>query len=285
MDCRVGTIFPPRNDMPVILSDSEGSQTPHPVFRFSAKAQNRKQTSPSRGEVKKVAFTLAEVLITLGIIGIVAAMTMPSVIAKHQKQVTVSRLKKAYTTLSQMVEKTQANDDPALYFLTGNYLNKNTSKQFFETYWLPYFNNPLVAADSRTPYSSTKPYSRLNGNPYTFSVHTQNVSGRMLFVTQDGTIYLVDLLSKWSSGSDETLGIFRTIVDVYCDINGKKPPNTFGKDVFIFKVDYNRNVVQPGCNNWSITSINNDCKKGGDGMCCAKKIMQDGWQIKDDYPW
>ena len=46
---------------------------------------------PSR---EKVAFTLAEVLITLGIIGVVAALTMPSLIQKHKKQETTARFKK-----------------------------------------------------------------------------------------------------------------------------------------------------------------------------------------------
>ena len=53
----------------------------------------------------KRGFTLAEVLITLGIIGIVAAMTMPTLIGNYQKNVTVNRLKKNYATISQMFTK------------------------------------------------------------------------------------------------------------------------------------------------------------------------------------
>lgn len=49
----------------------------------------------------KKAFTLAEVLITLGIIGIVAAMTLPALIGKYQKNQTLTQLKKAYTEISQ----------------------------------------------------------------------------------------------------------------------------------------------------------------------------------------
>ena len=52
----------------------------------------------------KQAFTLAEILITLGIIGLVAALTLPSVIANYQKKQTVVKLKKVYTTLSQAVD-------------------------------------------------------------------------------------------------------------------------------------------------------------------------------------
>lgn len=49
----------------------------------------------------KKAFTLAEVLITLGIIGVVAALTIPSLIQKHREQVAVAKVKKAYSTISQ----------------------------------------------------------------------------------------------------------------------------------------------------------------------------------------
>ena len=50
---------------------------------------------------KNIAFTLAELLITLGIIGVVAALTMPSLIVKHRKQVVVEKLKKTSSALLQ----------------------------------------------------------------------------------------------------------------------------------------------------------------------------------------
>lgn len=49
----------------------------------------------------KSAFTLAEVLITLGIIGIIAAMTLPSVVNKYQERVTVTKVKKFYSLINQ----------------------------------------------------------------------------------------------------------------------------------------------------------------------------------------
>lgn len=48
----------------------------------------------------KKAFTLAEVLITLGIIGVVAAITIPGLITKYQKLATVVKLKKVYSQLN-----------------------------------------------------------------------------------------------------------------------------------------------------------------------------------------
>ena len=55
----------------------------------------------SEAKTLKKGFTLAEVLITLGIIGVVAAMTLPTLIQKHQEKVRITQLKKAYSTLSQ----------------------------------------------------------------------------------------------------------------------------------------------------------------------------------------
>ncbi len=52
--------------------------------------------------MKFYAFTLAEVLITLGIIGIVAAMTLPTIIQKQQEKVLINQLKVANSTISNM---------------------------------------------------------------------------------------------------------------------------------------------------------------------------------------
>ena len=52
---------------------------------------------------RKVAFTLAEVLITLGIIGVVAAMTLPTLLANHRKNVAEARLTKFYSAINQAV--------------------------------------------------------------------------------------------------------------------------------------------------------------------------------------
>ena len=69
------------------------------------------------------AFTLAEVLITLGIIGIVAAMTLPSIIEKHQKIVTANKLKKFYTVMEQAIMQDEVHNEDIKYWLPteGNF--------------------------------------------------------------------------------------------------------------------------------------------------------------------
>ena len=59
----------------------------------------RQNLTSSKRKVQ-VGFTLAEVLITLGIIGVVAAMTMPTLMTNYQKKSTATQLKKTYATIS-----------------------------------------------------------------------------------------------------------------------------------------------------------------------------------------
>ena len=53
----------------------------------------------------------------------------------------------------------------------------------------------------------------------------------------------------------------------------------------MFQLDENRGLV-PYYFDKGEAAINNKCRKAaGLGWECAAKIMQDGWQIKSDYPW
>ena len=53
------------------------------------------------GGNRRIAFTLAEVLITLGIVGVVAALTLPVLISKYKHKELETRFKKSYSLISQ----------------------------------------------------------------------------------------------------------------------------------------------------------------------------------------
>lgn len=86
-----------------------------------------KQCFGTKSGARKGAFTLAEVLITLGIIGVVAALTLPSLIQKYQEQVLENQLKKMYSTISQGIQKAMAFIDSVIqnFFSLVYILNKN----------------------------------------------------------------------------------------------------------------------------------------------------------------
>lgn len=85
---------------------------------------------------KELAFTLAEVLITIGIIGIVAAMTIPTLISKNQKRVIEAKLKEDYSIIQQVIKSNEGDDVDMSMLLKDE--DTNSQKQWFETYFAPY---------------------------------------------------------------------------------------------------------------------------------------------------
>ena len=83
-------------------------------------------------------FTLAEVLITLGIIGVIAALTLPNLITQYQKSATVQGLKVAYSLLSQAVQKSVSENGEI-----NEWDYSLSSADFDETYLIPYLK-PII---------------------------------------------------------------------------------------------------------------------------------------------
>ena len=212
--------------------------------------------------MKKLAFTLAEVLITLGIIGGVAAMTMPTLITNYQKRATVAKLKRAYSVIKQayLMSYDQVGD---LKFSEIRALGKDS---YFKTYWAPYIQATYCNSFSECGYASNdKPWKNPNGKPVGLIARDLRV-----FYTNDGFLYCIDL----AAGT----------IDV--DLNGPKGPNQFGRDVFSFAKVSNAkgNFLELYGYERSDFMLRPSCASNN-GMCCAEKIRRDGWKITKDYPW
>lgn len=104
---------------------------------------------PMNDSFAKSAFTLAEVLITLGIIGIVAAMTMPALIQKNNNRVVETRLKKFYSSINQAVKMAEVDyGDKKIWYqdLAGAELDdegkpvpgSSEAEKWFNKYLAPY---------------------------------------------------------------------------------------------------------------------------------------------------
>jgi len=229
----------------------------------------------------KYGFTLAEVLITLVIIGIIAALTIPNVINNYSKQETVSRLKKAYSTIMQATVRAVADHGNVEMWEIGAAGNANDALTFFNKYMAPY----LSLSEKAQKLSSTswdKHYSHLNNSQRDY-----------------GDSYIRAYLSD---GSSLTMVITNSTtsdkrIQVYVDINGDKKPNKLGRDIFIFwffvrykesSADYSGQFQPAGCmysRTGMMSNSDGNCNKNQSGGRCGALIMKDGWQIKDDYPW
>src|SRR5574344_790741 len=107
-------------------------------------------------QLKKAAFTLAEVLIVLGIIGVVAAMTLPNLIEKYQKLETVTALKKQYTVLQQVVKRSELDNGSV-----NDWDYSADALTFYKTYLKPYMQVSKEYINVSKPENLT--YYMLNG--------------------------------------------------------------------------------------------------------------------------
>ena len=89
---------------------------------------------------KKRAFTLAEVLITLVIIGIVAALTIPNLMQKYTEQATVKSVQKFYSNLSNAYNLAMKENGPVgEWGLTGQ--DEQSAAKIYEILIKPYFKD------------------------------------------------------------------------------------------------------------------------------------------------
>ena len=219
----------------------------------------------------KRAFTLAEVLITLGIIGIVAAMTLPSLIGKYQKKETVAQLQKAYTVLNQAFRQAEAENESSEYWNESS----NQASVIFEKYWKPYLKSPQICISftNYCGYQKQQPWKQLRGNNDDYCVLLSS-NYRLSMTLADGQFVSI------ISGSGYDVNDKRMIVD----LNGPRKPNILGRDTFLFTRVSGKGILPYGYQENSGT-VNNDCSKSGKGYMCAAKIIKENWEINNDYPW
>jgi len=216
----------------------------------------------------KNGFTLAEVLITLGIIGVVAALTLPQLVANYQKQVTVNKLKVAYSILYQVVEESKKdNGDLSTWSLSL------TNDEFANRYILPY----LKGWSKYDKYYRVSRFASTPNSGLTFNW------GRKLYALSNGMV----IFPNNDCGQ---------ILQIVVDINGNAKPNMMGKDVFIFSISKYKNILTPYGNHSNVVRSKSTllgtgphgCSRTGDqysGEFCSALIMLEGWKISDEYPW
>ena len=176
----------------------------------------------------KIAFTLAEVLITLGIIGVVAAMTIPSLIQSYKEKATVTAVKQSYSIFAQAL-KMVTIDNPDLSALTDSSLSAKENSQIM-------FNE---ISKHIKKVKSCDVDKKCMGNTYYLNLNNEKVSNWDTYnnlvtgVLANGTSFWILSLPASISGEETYAG------QIGIDINGNKRPNKFGVDFFWFTFNKN----------------------------------------------
>ncbi len=277
----------------------------------------RERCCLSRGAV--AAFTLAEVLITLGIIGIVAAITIPTLIGNYKKQKNLNILKTAYSDLNKAVVDFNQEYDCAehlgsctpnsgefVWKFTNFLHDKKNYKSLYEV--APYYPDRNVWV---------KP--KLLNNPNQLYTQWMIKKTEVPFSKEQGSAAVPHWLISPNGTYIFAIGV--NMYDNYYTIDGKTPANqryirafiliatntstltkvgldyqnntdlTLGKDLFEAFIVNNLRVVPNGselcsnggyyCSYWKKgNTCNQEQTSVSNGRGCLSRIIEDGWQIK-----
>ena len=195
-------------------------------------------------------------MITLGIIGIVASLTMPALIQNTKKQEASSRIKKFVSVINQALISAEMDYGPREDWNIGEMDSSDTAFDFLNTYIKPY-------------------------------VKSFDIEKRKLLGMDMATLRFVD-------GSQMSIKI-GTCYDIYYDINGEKAPNEKGRDIYPFILcrksgtcNVESNQVRPfycvttGTPYPSHQAIINSCKSSG--TYCTILLQENQYEFPRDYP-
>ena len=258
----------------------------------------------------KNAFTLAEVLVTLGIIGIVAALTLPTLIANYKKQVYVNQLKKTYSMLEQGFQKMLADegvDSLANTEVFGSIktqciastTNDQRCDAFFEKL-KQYFVITDIGKTGNYKYA----YIKKGSTP----AYPDNNPNSSRIILEDGTMLFKYNITQKEQPSSYSCDAIKALGGKMCskmgnitiDVNGYKGPNIEGRDIFSFNISSTGELAPY----WSTDSViyayrstskvwyNNPSTCGTSGQAdahllaqygagCAARIIDSGWKM--DY--
>lgn len=223
----------------------------------------------------KNAFTLAEVLITLGIIGVVAALTMPSLIQNHRKQEVETKLAKVYSVMNQAINmsKVEYGDfSDWTEYITCNQESNCTIKEAIDIFQ-KYIGKNLQYADLKIEDQIGIAVYFKDGSVLTFD----NTLHDMRFFINSKNLNL----NNWEEMEGKSNFLFRFSPIPVSTYNGDTRDNYSkgkGFEAYVWGWD--------GTNDGLIdsTKYNYGCKAGQKMHYCTKLIQMNGWKIPKDYP-
>lgn len=245
---------------------------------------------------KRFAFTLAEVLITLGIIGVVAAITMPVLIQSYQKHVVATSLRKAYAELNLALQMAISDYGDVS---TWDYNTASEVSLWAQKYIEPYLNT--LGAKNCTNNRAFKcvgvPNAALLGG--NTDLYIGYMTAPYVIVKNGGA---AKALAFYRYSAYEEIRVL-----VYLKIPSKRKAEK-GKEVFTFILKPSKNTAfvpfgVTGTVPYTTGVVTKDkllhgpirtggCFKEsggpdyyGPGDGCGAVIMMDGWKISREYPW
>lgn len=236
------------------------------------------------------AFTLAEILITLGIIGVVAAIGIPSLVNNYQKREYASRFKKAYAEINQALSEMASDSGCSGDLVCTGYMHYNTRDTFGAELAKRFKVSKECGAYKQKGCMTNSAKPNYDGSGANINLDDYQ---DYKFMTVDGfsvmtLLYGDDCKQKWWTNS-RTRQMQKYCGYITIDVNGPKKPNYYGRDIFKVAVtNYPGAGLYPfgglddrtdGIDRWW-NGVNKTCYEGNKvGTYCAGRIVEQGWEM------
>lgn len=207
-------------------------------------------------------FTLAEVLITLGVIGVIAAMTIPTIRAKITERRTVTQLRATQSILAQALRSLEEKYGTAEGWGLTDYDEAGAIKIADNLKTVMKIALDCGVDDNNGHCAPNETYKFLNGR--------NNVN----FAT-DRRMYKIVLLNGTSLYIRSAFDGSGSVAVFYVDTNGKAKPNTWGRDLFQFILRED-GLTPSGHPLKSSTTTAQSCNKSGKGFGCSYYVLHHG---------
>ena len=227
---------------------------------------------------KKKGFTLAELLIVLAIIGVVAALTMPDLVSDYNKKMQLSRFQKLYGQISNAFAMCMA-DKSIDNFKESRLYNVKWDRGDATKIQQAAFHNFLdkyLQVSKHCGVGQNAINNCFSGVSYTNMNQSRSVSQTLPFYRYAISYYDCVILNSGALVCMKPYCLQDTEMSFVVDTNGPTAkPNMTGKDVFYFTADEHGKLHPDGGGGES------DCTKtySGWNYGCAAKIINDGWKM------
>lgn len=226
-------------------------------------------------------FTLAEVLITIGIIGIVAEITIPSLVNNIQDQAFKTQMKKDYSVLASAFQLV-ANENGGRFAdamagcgATDPVCFKNVFKSKLS--YLKQCDYDGVSDPNECFLSNTAGIKYLNGTlvPETSAYYIAMPFQTAGLILKDGSALLFFIDSPSCDVTRGNASYHNSCGFIVVDVNSpKRKPNTWGRDFYLFFVLSDRILPASVASVESIVTTSDDCGTGVNyGITCASKYL------------
>lgn len=238
----------------------------------------------------KKGFTLSEILITLGIIGIIAVLTVPAVMKNYQNRLYVAQLRKAYSQIAEAAQAIMADEHCADFYETkaaavnacsdaengkcetgaGYFLNKyfkSISKNCNNLTEGKSVSDLCVAVGSEEKPTDNDAYKNIKGQ------NAGTLTGDYCIETTNRAALCGKYYPEGPKGED------KPVFSITLDVNSSASPNLTGRDLFQVDIMPNGLIVDHRTEGRDKAVDPKLCNNPGLNGC-IQRIIDDGWKMK-----